>query len=312
MRRRKKKNVLLTILSTILLVLIGLGSIAGGILCAKYVKDSKEPFSSDLVASFDEDTLETVAIKKEKYNVLIAGTDKSGKLTDVLMLAQIDPVNDKAVVMSIPRDTWIKYRGRSSKINEVYSAFYNKKEESGIEDTILAVKELTGIPVHHFVKIDTKAFRECIDELGGVDFNVPQNMRYNDPAQELYINLKKGEQHLDGDKAEQLVRFRHYPNGDIGRIQVQQDFFHAIAEQKLKPKYISKIDDVYSIVKKNIETSMSLDDFVSCGAQMLEIGTENIETITLPHAFVDGASYVKPVYGEIDVIRQETFGYTEN
>lgn len=306
-RKNRKKNIVITILNTILVSLLSICAVAGGIYCAKIYTT---PYSNEIVASFDDDTLHNVSIKKEKYNILITGTDKSGMLTDVLMLAQIDPVDNKAVVMSIPRDTWVKYRGRSSKITEVYSAFYNKKEKTGIEDTILAVRELTDVPIHHFVKVNTKAFRQCIDELGGVDFDVPQNMRYNDPAQDLYINLKKGQQHLDGDKAEQLVRFRHYPNGDIGRIEVQQKFLHALAEQKLKPKYVGKIDDIYSIVIKNIETSMSPDDFVECGSQLLEIGTENIETITLPHAFVNGASYVKPVPAEIANIRRNAFGYT--
>ncbi len=307
-RRKKKTNKALVVLNSILISLLMILSVVSGIYCAKVYTT---PYSNRVIESFDDDTLEDVSIKKEKYNVLILGTDKSGLLTDVIMLAQINPVEDKAIVMSIPRDTWFKYRGRSSKINEVHSAFYNKKEETGAEDTILAIKELTGIPIHHFVKVDTKAFRECIDALGGVDFNVPQNMRYRDPFQDLNINLKKGEQHLDGDKAEQLVRFRHYPNGDIDRIAVQQKFLHALAEQKLKPKYVGKIDDIYSIVIKNIETSMSPDDFVECGSQLLSIGTENIQTVTLPHTFVDGASYVKPVNSEIKVMKEEVFGYKE-
>jgi anionic cell wall polymer biosynthesis LytR-Cps2A-Psr (LCP) family protein len=145
--------------------------------------------------------------------------------------------------------------------------------------------------------------------LGGVDFDVPQRMKYTDPMQDLYIDLQPGMQHLDGDKAEQLVRFRSYPFGDIDRIKVQQNFLHAIAEQKLKVSYVGKIDDIYSVVIKNLETSMSPDDLVQCGKQLLDVGTENISTVTLPHSFVNGETYVVPVYSEIENIRENDFGY---
>lgn len=309
--RRKKKDY--TALKITLLSLVMVVAIVLGVFTARWYTT---PHSSEILQSFEDGTLESIEIANAKgdikVNILIMGTDVSGLLTDVLMLAQIDTVKNTASVMSIPRDTYIKYRGYKGKINGVHATYYNKSIKSGSEDTILAVKELTGMPIHHFVKVNTKAFRQCVDELGGVDFNVPRNMHYSDPAQDLYINLKKGQQHLDGDKAEQLVRFRNYPNGDIGRIKVQQDFMNALIDQKLNLKYVGEIGDIYSVLISNLETSMSPEDAIACGELLLGIGKANIKSVTLPHSFVEGASYVKPNYGELIKVREEYFGYDKH
>ena len=308
--RRKKKNY--TPLFVVLISLLMVVAVFCGVFAARWYTTPKD---IKITQTFEEGTLEHVDIANAKgdvkVNILIMGTDKSGLLTDVIMIAQIDTAKNTASVMSIPRDTYIRYRGYKGKINGVHATYYDKQLKSGSEDAILAVKELTGMPIHHYVKFNTKAFRQCIDELGGVDFYVPRNMKYSDPAQDLYINLKKGQQHLDGDKAEQLVRFRNYPNGDIGRIKVQQDFMSALIEQKLNLKYVGEIGDIYSVVISNLETSMSPEDAVACGELLLGIGKANIKTVTLPHNFVDGASYVKPNYSELIKVREEYFGYDQ-
>lgn len=303
--RRRKKRLLKAMKITVISFLMVFAAVSG-IYCAKIYTT---PYSS-IVNEFHSDTLLEVEISKDKCNILILGTDKSGLLTDVMMLAQIDPDKDKAVVMSIPRDTYVKYGSRMMKINEVHS-IGQRKNKRGSETSIVMVKELTGIPINHFVKVNFDAFSECIDALGGVDFDVPQRMRYRDPYQDLDINLQKGFQHLDGEKAEDLVRFRRYPNGDIDRIKVQQNFIHALAEQKLKAKYIGKIPEIYKIIMDNMETSMTPDDLIQCGRQLITIGTEHIETITLPHTMVQNASYVKPLYDEIGNVRETVFGYDE-
>ena len=304
--KRKKKDY--TTLKLTLISLLMMVSMVLGVFSARWWTTPKD---SEIVEQFDDGTLEAVVIEEEKCNVLIMGTDTSGMLTDVLMIAQIDPIKKKASILSIPRDTYIKYKNYTGKINGVHSRYYNKELKSGSEDVILAVKELTGMPIHHYIKFNTKAFRQCVDELGGVDFYVPQNMKYSDPAQDLYIDLKKGQQHLDGDKAEQLVRFRSYKNGDIGRIKVQQDFIAALLEQKLNLTYVGEVGDIYSVIIENLETSMSPEDAVTCGDLLLEIGKENIKTVTLPHAFVENKPYVKPLYKEILKVREEYFGYDE-
>ena len=307
--KRKKKRTLIRAINTLLVSCLMAFAAIGGIYCAKLYTT---PYSS-VVENFQAGTLSEVKISKEKCNILIMGTDKEGLRTDVMMLAQIDPEKETAVIMSIPRDTRVKYAGVSRKITEVHSVGM-RKGKHGSEAAIIAVKELTGIPINHFIKVNFDAFKDCIDELGGVEFDVPQRMKYKDPYQDLYIDLQAGMQHLDGDKSEQLIRFRRYKNGDLDRIKVQQDFIHAIAEQKLQMKYIGKIDDIYGIISDNMETSMTPSDIVQCGMQMLSIGKDNITTLTMPGTPEDigGGSYVIPDYRGIESIREASFGYDEN
>ncbi len=308
-RRKKKKNRLIRrIITAVIISSLMIFAAFAGVYVAKIYTT---PYSG-IVSDFNSDTLEHVQITREKCNILIMGTDKEGLRTDVMMLAQIDPKNKKAIVMSIPRDTRVKYAGGYHKITEVH-AVGMRKGEYGSEAAIKAVKDLTGIPIHHFVKINFAAFRDSIDALGGVDFDVPQRMKYKDPYQDLYIDLQPGMQHLDGDKSEQLVRFRRYRNGDLDRIKVQQDFLHALAEQKLQLKYVGRIDDVYSIVIKNMESSMSPSNFVDCGRGLLSIGKENIITVTMPCTPKDigGLSYVIADEEALKELVRTSFGYDE-
>lgn len=253
--------------------------------------------------SVDMDVEELDEVEQSQpYNVLVLGVDVEAKLTDVMMLCQIDPVDKQVSLLSIPRDTKVSVNGSTMKINASFS-------HGGVEQVIRTVKNLTGLPVHHYLLIDTAAFRDIVDALGGVDFNVPQDMDYEDPLQNLYIHLKKGYQHLDGSKAEQLVRFRRYTNGDIDRIKVQQDFLAAAIEQKLSAAYIMKIPEVYSIIEKNISTDMNGKEMLSAGKQVLSIGGDNIKSFTLPGegTYIGEVSYYVVYQNQMNTLIQENF-----
>ncbi len=306
-RKMSKRSKIKRTLCAFLITMIMITSALSGVYCARMYT---MPYSSNIIKTFDENTLEEVRITKEKCNVLIMGTDKSGMLTDVMMIAQIDPNDNCITVMSVPRDSRVKYKGSWMKLNSVH-ATAQKHDKKGSEAAIIAIKELTGIPINHFVKINFIAFEKSIDELGGVDFDVPQRMKYKDPYQDLNIDLEPGFQHLNGDQTEQLVRFRQYTNGDIDRIKVQQDLIHAIADQKLKLKYVGKADNIYRIISEDMETSMSIEDVVQIAGNILDIGGDNISTITMPNTpqYVGSVSYVIPEYSQIDAVRREYFGY---
>lgn len=255
----------------------------------------------------DEDIVGLDEVEKSQaYNILLLGVDVEAKLTDVMMLCQIDPVDHEANILSIPRDTKVSINGRTMKINASFS-------HGGVEQVIKSVKNLTGLPVHHYILINTEAFRDTIDALGGVDFNVPQDMDYEDPLQGLYIHLKKGYQHLDGDKAEQLVRFRRYTNGDIDRIKVQQDFMMALIDQKLSATYVVKIPDVYSIVAKNTSTDMLGKEMLSAGKQLLAIKKENFNSFTVPGegTYVGEVSYYVHYENQLKTLIEENFKQKE-
>ena len=123
----------------------------------------------------------------------------------------------------------------------------------GAQGSVEAVTRLTGIPINYYVEFGFEAFRDTIDALGGVYYDVPQNMNYDDPAQDLHIHLTKGYQLLDGDKSEQLVRFRRYPEGDIKRVEVQLNFIKTVAEQKMNSAIITKLPELYKALSKNIK-----------------------------------------------------------
>ncbi len=266
-----------------------------------------------------EQQLEPV-IHKSKYNVLLMGTDASGNLTDVIMIYQIDPKNNKVTVLSVPRDTEITYNGRREKINAVHSYGQQKVDSGGSkrgdEYAIKEIREFTGIPIHHYVCINFAAFRQIIDALDGFDFDVPQDMNYDDDWQDLHIHLKKGFQHLDGDKAEQLVRFRSYPDGDIQRVKVQQEALRALIEQKANIVNVTKVPEIFNIILDNINTDMTGAEALGMAYNILYAnGNEDmLTTEVVPGTFwndAQGISYWRPDTKGLEKLVEDKFGYVD-
>lgn len=283
--------------ATLVFVIFALGILAYNYLYSPFGSSENMPEGSyvEYVEGIDE------IEKSQPYNILVLGVDVEARLTDVMMLCQIDTVNHKMNMLSIPRDTRVSINGRMTKINSAY--------HSGVEQTIKSVKELTSLPIHYYYLVNTTAFRDAIDAVDGVDFEVPRDMDYEDPLQNLYIHLKKGYQHLDGNKAEQLVRFRRYPNGDLGRIEVQHNFFSALIEQKLAAKYVLKIPELYSIISENSSTNMRVVDMLSAGKQLLGIDKSDYSTYTVPGEAktIDGISYFIPYSNELNQLVSTVF-----
>ena len=184
-----------------------------------------------------------------EFRTLILGVseDISTPLTDTIMIASYNPSTQKATLLSIPRDTYVgKNKSRANSYDKI-NAIYQK---DGAEGTLERVNDLTGLDIKNYVVISNNALIELVDEIGGVEFDVPMDMKYTSESQGLYINLKKGLQKLDGKQAEGLVRFRksdnnktysaEYGNDDFGRMRTQREFIKAVANQTLKAKNITK------------------------------------------------------------------------
>ena len=191
----------------------------------------------------------------KSFNALLIGTDAAGENTDALMIVHVDKQDKKIRMLSIPRDTRVTVNGKKFKINACYHL-------GGLELLIEKIRELTDIDINYYAMIEPGTLGEIVDCLGGVEYDVEQDMHYSDPAQDLYINLKKGKQILDGDKAEQYCRYRSYVMGDITRTQSQQKFFKALFEQKLNIKYATKINDIYDIMCEKVKTNVSMKDII--------------------------------------------------
>ena len=241
------------------------------------------------VVGHDEKTKKNLS----EFRILILGisTDQVGvELTDTIMVASYNPNTQKATLLSIPRDT---YTGKnpskatpSDKINALYSY------TNGPEATLELVNEITGLNIEHYVVVKTEALIKLVDAIGGVDFNVPIDMDYDDPTQDLHIHLKAGQQHLNSDQAEQLVRFRHnndltsypeeYGDNDTGRMRTQREFIMQVLKQTLKPENIFKIGEILDIVNQYVITNVDLNYAKDYIPYAVEFNTENIVTGVLP------------------------------
>lgn len=247
-----------------------------------------------------------------KVNVLVLGVDKEGLRTDTIIVASYDANDGVVNMLSVPRDTRMYIGSRYQKINSAHAITGSNGKIKGPNGTIDAVTRITGIPINYYVEFSFNAFRETIDALGGIYFDVPQSMRYSDPTQGLRINLSKGYQLLDGDKAEQLVRFRQYPEGDIKRVQVQQDFIKAVAEQKLNAQIITKLPDIYKALSNNVKTNFKLTDVIKYANSLVNIEMDKIIMHKLPGQYSGSeytTSYWLPDIKNIKLLVQNTFGY---
>lgn len=247
-------------------------------------------------------------IESNRINVLVFGKDKVASLTDTIILASINTKNGDISTVSIPRDTRVLIEGRYRKVNEAYSVgvslHQQGKVDSDEEVLIRTVRELTGLPIHHYMKVDTSSFREVIDILGGVEVDVPQpGMYYNDPLQGLHINIAPGRQVLNGEKSEQFVRFRAgYANGDLGRVSAQQYFIKCLIEQKVNLRYLGKIDDLAKTITEAVDTSMTTAQITKYAMVAPKVSSDRIYMFTLPSTtqMIGGVSYVVRSQSHID------------
>lgn len=221
--------------------------------------------------------------KEGMYTFLLVGTDMDDGNTDTIMVASYDTVNQKVAIMSIPRDTMINESWDLKKINSVYS-----RTGSSIESLSNRVKKLVGFKPDFYVKVDLKMFVELVDLVGGVEFDVPQDMSYSDPAQDLVIDLKEGVQVLDGEKAMELVRFRRYSEGDIKRVQVQQEFMKALIKRCLAFDNWGKVKAYIDLAMDNIQTDIEAGSVVWFASNVLGLNgrpmlnMDDVYTCTIP------------------------------
>jgi LCP family protein required for cell wall assembly len=236
------------------------------------------------------------------YTIILAGTDMDDVHTDVLMVAALDTKNKKLDVLSIPRDTQVAVKRANKKINGAWGVGMNarkgnksEREAGAIQQLRAELKTVIGFVPDAYAVVDLKGFKKLVDAMGGVEFDVPQNMRYSDPVQDLYINLKKGRQVLDGDKAMQLVRFRRYNEGDMKRVEVQQAFLTAVFKQLLSVKHIFKLPEFAAIAQENLRTDLGLGQMIWFGQELMKLEGGDIVFHTLPgdpYAYYRSLNYV--------------------
>lgn len=243
-----------------------------------------------------------------KY-VMIMGVDRraddAGR-SDTLMVAAVDVDSSKAAMLSIPRDTRVAIEGNGfDKINHAYAFGGHKLTQQTVEN-------LLGVKMDHYILIDTKSFERIIDAIDGVDLNVEKRMYYEDPWDDnggLVIDLYPGEQHLDGDRAIQYVRYRD-GEGDIGRVGRQQKFMKAVLAKVISPDMLPRLPKLVEEVRKAVETDMSVTELLEFARLMESVHKNGLEAQMVPGqpAFLQDISYWIPDITDVRSILPQALG----
>ena len=277
-RRRKRRRVLLVVL-VVLAVLAAAGVAAHALL----IRAPELPAASDEPQSEGTDPGSLGAGRREGvYTFLLVGRDDGGGgNTDTIMVGCFDTKNGTLDVLSIFRDTLVDVPWEIKKINSVYN-------QLGIEGLQAKVKDLIGYQPDYYFVVELSAVTELVDAIGGVDYEVPYDMDYDDPTQDLHIHFKKGLQHLDGADAVRLLRWRKNNSGtklsvgDIGRVEIQHSFLQAMAAQTLRIGNLTKIKTIADIVTTNLKSDLGYGEMIWFGEQALGMSRENIRFHSLP------------------------------
>lgn len=230
---------------------------------------------------------------KDFYTILLVGTDTSSSSTDTIMLASYDVTNQRATVMSIPRDTLVSTFGTSryTRINTIYAAYGGG--EAGRNALAKTVSELVGFMPDYKVFVEWELVGAMVDALGGVEYDVPFHMEYDDPAQDLHIYVEKGLQTLNGDQAMQVVRWRKNNPGvssgggtgsDLGRVKVQQGFLKAVLKQALQIKNMTKIDELAQLFSSHVEGDLTMQNVFWFAKKAVFGGLDaaDVQFVTMP------------------------------
>jgi LCP family protein required for cell wall assembly len=216
-----------------------------------------------------------------RVNILLFGNtinnSKQKGLTDTIMLASFDPDEKKFDIISVPRDTYYEREGYA---NSAFLKINSVMETEGVKAACESVHNvLQGIPINYYAVVDYDGVEKIIEAIGGVPMDVPFNMYYTDAKQGLYIDLKKGEQRLDGKHAIQFLRYRKgYADGDIGRVDAQQQFVKAAVKEALG----LNLPKVAQTVVDNVDSDIDVRAMLYLATNASGLGSDNVNSYMLP------------------------------
>lgn len=269
--------------------------------------------NAPLEAGSDPNTSNTdELVEGGRQNILLLGMD-AGTLgakeehnrhrSDTILVVSLDKKNKDVKILSIPRDTRIRLGGYGIQKINAATAF------GGADLAVKTVKNFLGVPIHNYVVVKLSSFKNIVDALGGVDIDIKERMKYSDPAGGIYIDLYPGQQTLDGDKAEQFVRYRGYADADIDRIKAQQQFMEALIKKALKPATLLKLPKIIDIVQENVETDIQPLEMASLANFARQVKQEDIKMYIVPGEgkYISGISYFIPFQNQLDEMIDEIF-----
>lgn len=279
-KKKKKHRIIKRIFLTILVLIL----IAGIVFGALVMKNGGG--LTGLVTTVVGSSKSKIKTLPDVYALCIG---VSQNMTDTIMVAKYSPQNQQASLLSIPRDTFCGKSKASASASDKINAIY---PISGPAKTMERVNDLTGLNIKYYIVVDTKALRDLVDCIGGVYFDVPIKMDYDDTSQNLAIHLEAGYQLLNGTQAEGVCRFRHNNNGtsypvsygdnDLGRMRTQREFIKQTVKQTLKVSNITKIDDIMKIAQEEVETNIDWNVARDYIAAAVNFNTDNLKSEQLP------------------------------
>lgn len=288
----------------ILIILLVIALLAGGVYVAlEYFIDPPE--QNEEGVNNNNNVNHVDGRKDGVYTFLVAGTDQISNNTDTIMVGSFDTVNGKLNIVSIPRDTLINIQHEVKKANAAYhyanyykdiegSSYYGTDPVASMRKEL--VKSMLGFDVDKYVLVNLKAAEEVVDAIGGVEFDLPQDMNYDSKRQDLHIHLNKGPQTLSGEQFVQVMRFRSsYAGGDLERIEMQHKLLRALADQMLTLGNVPNISKVAQIVADNMQTDMNTENIIYFIKEFLKLDKDDIQFLTMPKlntGSVFGYSYV--------------------
>ena len=231
--------------------------------------------------------------RKDVYTLILAGMDEVSGNTDTILIGRVDAAARRMDFVSIPRDTYINRAWEVRKINCAYTAAVNAGED-GREGLRAAMRGLCGFDADCCVVVDLKTVAEAIDIMGGVYFDVPFDMDYEDAAQGLSIHIAAGYQCLDGEQCVQLCRYRkNYLNGDLDRIALQQSFLKAAARQFISLGSIPGLTRVVQLLASRVDSDLTATNIAFLLRSAIQCRAEDVAFSTMPNRPADagGLSY---------------------
>ncbi|WP_019907112.1 LCP family protein [Thermoanaerobacter indiensis] len=313
------------ILKIIILIIIGI-VLSLGVGTYIFYKNIHVPASNEKntsTVSRNESQNKEQAI--ERKNILFEGSDENN-LSDTIFVINYDAVNKKINILSIPRDTYYPRPGFNAPEEKKINAAFSEGKIEGLEK---AVEDLLGIKIDNYVILNYEGFKKIIDTIGGVEVDVPFNMKYDDNSANppLHIDLKKGRQVLDGEKAIQFVRYRHgYVDGDLGRIKAQHQFLEAFLKKMLQPSILPKVPSLAITVSQYLKTDLTASEITQYAYQFIKDKPSTINAMALPgegryegntsYFFVDNIKVqeiVKELFSdEVSTSNTSTTSFAEN
>jgi len=265
------------------------GGYAGYAFCNVYkaANDSYHPIDRGTHSDLRE---EDVTIGKNPISILLLGIEdystggKNGR-TDTMIVMTLNPHTNRMTMTSIPRDTRVPLASKNGELYKINSAYtYGSITGYGAEKgAIDTVEGYLNVPIDYYITIDFKGFADIVDEIGGIDVDVPFDFWEKDIFNnDKHINFVKGPMHLNGNEALAYVRMRKRdPRGDFGRNDRQRQVIQAAISKAISAKTVFKVDEISSILGKNIKTNLRPSEIYALERAYANIDTSNMESFRL-------------------------------